>query len=123
MIEKKSLRVFGLIWATIFGFFCYKNNNNVILFFLSIFFVINSLFFPRFFTKTYIFQGWVKFGNFIGHINSKIIIFIMFFFIFLPTGILLKIFKKDLLKKKLNKNTISYFEKRNTQPGSMMNQF
>lgn len=123
MIEKKSLRAFGLIWAFILGIIGYFYDNNTILFALSFCFVISSILFPEIYVKIRIYQGWIKIGNFIGHINSKIIIFILFFFLFTPIGILLKIFKKDLLKKKLDKNKKSYFEKRVTQPGTMINQF
>lgn len=58
-----------------------------------------------------------------GKINSKIIIFILFYFIFLPIGLVFKILKKDLLKKKLDKSSNSYFIDRVTQPGDMKNQF
>mgnify|MGYP003350896461 CR=1 FL=1 len=39
---------------------------------LTILLFIISIFFPEIYFKTHIFQGWVKFGNFIGRINSKI---------------------------------------------------
>ena len=124
MIENKNtLRTFGYIWSFIFFLISYFNNFNSILLAASLLFLISSTFFPTIYVRTHIFQLWVKFGNFIGHINSKIIIFILFFFIFTPIGILLKIFRKDLLKKKLDKNKVSYFEKRQTQPGTMINQF
>jgi hypothetical protein len=58
-----------------------------------------------------------------GKVNSKIIISVLFFFIFAPIGIFLRLIKKDLLNKKLNKKVESYFVKRETQPGSMINQF
>ena len=123
MFEKKTLRTFGYIWAAILGIVGCINDFNTALLVASLCFFISATLFPNIYVKTYIFQLWVKFGNFFGNINSKIIIFALFFFIFTPIGILLKIFRKDLLKKKLDKDKESYFEKRSSQPGTMINQF
>ena len=75
------------------------------------------------FFKTHILQRWIQFGNLIGKINYTIIIFFLFFFIFTPMAILLKIFGKDLLNKKLDKNCESYFKPRTAPLSDMKNQF
>ena len=107
MIEKKSLRIFGLLWGLILAFFSYKNNSQLLIS-LSIFFFISSIIYPELFLKSYIYPGWIKLGNFIGGINSKIIIFILFFLIFTPMGIILKAIGKDFLKEyRQNKNFLS----------------
>lgn len=54
---------------------------------------------------------------------SKIIMFMLFYFMFTPIAFVLKIFKVDLLNKKLYKNTKSYWIDRETQPGSLKNQY
>jgi len=123
MPDKKTLRTFGYIWAAILAVAGYINDLNPILLATSLCFIVSATLFPKIYIKIHIFQCWIKFGNFIGHINLKIIIFALFFFIFTPIGILLKIFRKDLLKKRLDKNKESYFEKRSIQPGIMNNQF
>jgi hypothetical protein len=123
MPDKKTLRTFGIIWSVIFFVIGYKYNMNVFFLSASLFFIISAVFFPEIYFKIQIFQGWVKFGNFLGKINSKIIIFIMFFFLFVPIGLFLRLIRKDLLHKKLSKETASYFFKRLEQPGSMINQF
>lgn len=124
MPTTKDLRIFGYIWGAIFLLVSYLHNNFAVVYLLvSTTFFISATYCPNIYQKVYFYQLWIKFGNFIGHINSKIIIFILFFFMFVPIGLLLKLFRKDLLKKKLDKSLVSYFEKRKTQPGSMVNQF
>lgn len=123
MSDKKTLRTFGYIWALIFFVVSYTHEMNAIFLTISLCFFFSASFYPDLYTKTHLFQLWVKFGNLMGKVNSKIIISVLFFFIFTPIGIFLRLIKKDLLNKKLNKKAESYFVKREAQPGSMINQF
>ena len=65
---------------------------------------------------------WMKFGLLLGNIISPIIMGIIFFLIVTPIGILMKIFGKDPLNLK-NKNSSSYWIKKNKTKSSMKNQF
>ncbi len=123
-ISTKNLRVFGFIWAIIFAYLSYKNILSAKIFFVlfCVFFAI-SILQPQLFLKTRIYQNWVKFGNILGKINGFLISSILFFLIFTPAAIVLKILKKDLLNKKLNSSANSYFIDRKSQPGDMKNQF
>ena len=56
---------------------------------------------------------WIKFGIFLGKIISPIVLAILFFLVVTPIGFLLKIFKKDILNLEINKNTKTYWIKRN----------
>jgi len=58
-----------------------------------------------------------------GGIISKIIMFILYFGLFTPVSIFLKILGKDLLSKKVDKSKYSYWVNRKDQPQSMKNQF
>lgn len=69
------------------------------------------------------FMLWMQVGNFIGKTISKIVLLFLFYLIFTPISIFLKIFGKDLLKKRIDKNINSYWIKRVKQPESMKNQF
>ena len=51
---------------------------------------------------------WLKVGNVLGWINSRIILGIMFFLLIFPIGLLLKIFGKDAMSRKLDKDADSY---------------
>ncbi len=120
-ISSRDLRIFGLIWALIFAFFSYKFSQNFLIP-VAIFIIVSALR-PQLFTQIKFYQSWIKFGNFLGKINGFLISFILFYAVFMPAGIVLKLLKKDLLRKKLNKSASSYFIDRKTQPGDMKNQF
>ncbi len=51
---------------------------------------------------------WLKIGNVLGWINSRIILGIMFYLLIFPIGLLLKVFGKDAMNRKLDANNDSY---------------
>ena len=55
---------------------------------------------------------WIKLGELLGKIIAPVIMFLVFFTILTPTGIILKLFGKDLLKIKKNKASKSYWVNR-----------
>ena len=65
---------------------------------------------------------WFKFGVFLGEKLSPIIIGIIFFTVVTPTGLLMKIFKKDPLRLKKTKDKTYWIEKEDVK-SSMKNQF
>lgn len=46
-------------------------------------------------------QNWKRFAHFIGRVNTEIILFLFYFLIFVPFGLILKLFGHDPLKKKI----------------------
>tara|TARA_Y100000590_G_scaffold406667_1_gene496215 strand:+ start:1528 stop:1929 length:402 start_codon:yes stop_codon:yes gene_type:complete len=66
---------------------------------------------------------WFKFGILLGNIVSPIVMGILFFAVVTPTGLILRVFGKDLLGKKFDKEKKSYWIKRETPVGSMKRQF
>lgn len=66
---------------------------------------------------------WAKLGLLLNKIVSPVILFILFFFVFFPIGLLLKIFKKDVLSLKIDKTKKSYWIKSETTPTNMVDQF
>lgn len=127
-MNNKDLKTFGLIWAGIFliiAFFPLFKGHELRFWALytSLSFIAISLIYPQIYQQIYFYQGWIKFGNLVGKINSKIIIIVLFYAVFLPIGIILKILRKDLLRKRIDKLSPSYFIDRVTQPQNMKNQF
>lgn len=126
--EKKQLRIFGLIWSFIFAVFAFYpllkgKDLSVIPLALCVFFLVSSVFYPRLYKKVYFYQAWIKCGDFIGKINSYILICILFYGIFVPISFVLKAFGKDLLGKRMDKTADSYFIDRKDEPQDMKNQF
>ena len=65
---------------------------------------------------------WFKLGIFLGNFIAPIIMGIIFFFVVTPTGIIMKLLGKDLIKLKKN-NENSYWIEKNDIKTSMKNQF
>ena len=85
-----------------------------ILFFLS--FLSSSIFrIPNFI--------WFKFGIYLGSVMGPIIMALIFFFAFLPIGLVLRMFNKDLLKMKIHKKESSYWQERLDKMQPMRKQF
>ena len=64
---------------------------------------------------------WFKFGMLLGRIVSPVIMAFVFFCVVTPTGLIMKLFNKDLLKLK-RKNKKSYWIERKSK-SEMKNQF
>ena len=67
-------------------------------------------------------KAWIKFGELLGKIIAPIAMFVVFFVILTPLSLVIRIFKKDLLKVKYSKEK-SYWIKREKNIGSMKKQF
>ena len=65
---------------------------------------------------------WFKFGILLGSIIAPIVMGIVFFFVVTPTGLIMRIFRKDLLNLKENKKETYWLEKDNSN-SSLRNQF
>ena len=67
-------------------------------------------------------KGWFRFGIFLGNFIAPIVMGIVFFLVVTPTGILAKLFKKDLINLKKNNDKTYWVEKKETI-SNMKNQF
>ena len=67
-------------------------------------------------------QIWFKFGILLSKIISPIVMGTIFFLVVTPIGLLMKIFRKDLLNLKLNKDK-TYWIKKKDSNSNMKNQF
>ena len=65
---------------------------------------------------------WIKLGELIDKFISPIIIGIIYFLVLTPIGLLMKMFKKDLLNLKFSKNQ-TYWIRRKTKLNSMDKQY
>ncbi|MBP7710498.1 MAG: hypothetical protein KA100_05465 [Rickettsiales bacterium] len=123
-ITSRDLKIFGLIWAAIFAFVSFKSESlKVVAAVAATVFTCVSLIDPQIYLRTKIYQSWIKIGDFLGKVNGFLISAILFYVIFTPVAIVLRLLKKDLLNKKLNPSQSSYFIDRKEQPTSMKNQF
>lgn len=66
---------------------------------------------------------WLRFGEFMGNIVSKVILFLIYYLLVTPTGLIARLAGRDLLNKKIDSDAKSYWIPREKQPGPMDNQF
>jgi hypothetical protein len=66
---------------------------------------------------------WFKFGILLGSIVAPVVMALVYFLTVLPTGLIMRLLGKDLLKQKLDKGAKSYWIERTEPMGSMKNQF
>ena len=124
-IKIGSNRSFGIVFFIVFlviAFYPLINHENIRLWaiFLSILFLFLGLVNSQYLTPLN--RLWFKFGIFLAKIISPIVMGLVFFGIVTPTGILMRLFKKDLLNLK-NNDSKSYWIKRPKEKSSMKNQF
>jgi len=55
-----------------------------------------------------IYVVWMKLSHILGWINTKILLSIVFYLIFLPIGMIMRLFGKDPMHRKLEKNVTTY---------------
>ncbi len=122
--NKKFGYFFTLIFLIITGYFFLNKSLNLTYVFatisITLFFITiikaDLLLYPN--------KLWIKFGLLLGMIISPIVLGVLFFILFTPTAILMKLYGRDELRIKFKKNT-SYWILRETQinSDSFSNQF
>ena len=55
-----------------------------------------------------IYKVWMKFGHFMGRVNSTIILSVVFFMIFTPVSLFMKVIRRDALSKQFDNEVESY---------------
>ena len=65
---------------------------------------------------------WFRFGLSLGKIVSPIVMGLVYFFVVTPTGLIMRLFKKDLIMLKKNKKETYWIEKKKSE-SNMKNQF
>ena len=124
-IKISSNRSFGIVFFIFFLIVSlyplyFNGSLNIWALLLSVIFLILGLINSKILTPLNIL--WFKFGMLLGRIISPIIMGMVFFFVVTPTGLLMKLFNKDLLKLK-KKDTKSYWITKSNEKSSMKNQF
>ena len=123
--EQSSEKSFGVVFSIVFlivALYPLINSEGLriwalvvsIIFFLLAFLAPKILVLPN--------KLWFKFGLLIGSIVAPIVMAFVYFVSVVPTGLIMRLLGKDLLKQKLDKNAKSYWVKREPM-GSMKNQF
>ena len=124
-IKISSNKSFGIVFFIVFlliGLYPLINQQDIRIWSLIISFIFLILGLLNSSVLTPLNLLWFKFGILLGKIISPIIMGIVFFFVVTPIGLIMRLFKKDLLKLKKN-NAKSYWIERSRNESNMKNQF
>ena len=104
MSSNKSFGVLFFIVFLIIGLWPLKNNQdpNLILIGISAIFLTLGVFNSKILTPFN--KSWIKLGELLGKIIAPIIMGVIYFFILTPISLLVRLFGKDLLNLKKNKD-------------------
>ena len=105
----RDIRITFTVFSIIFLIYSYRHYPSV-LSYLSLIIAFILLFFLTFFPYRLIplFERWLKITRIIGKFNTKVILLIIFGLIFIPTGIVRRLFGKDPMQRKFRAG--SYWE-------------
>ncbi len=59
-----------------------------------------------------IYRAWITFSIILGYFVSRVILTLIFLFVITPTGLLMRLFAKDPMERKLDPNKATYWQKR-----------
>ena len=124
-IKIGSNKSFGIVFAIVFSLIALwplLKGNEIRLWSLIISLIFLILGFMNSKILTPLNKLWFKLGIFLGNFIAPIIMGIIFFFVVTPTGIIMKLLGKDLIRLKKN-NEDSYWIKKKDIKSSMKNQF
>jgi len=111
-LDKAGYREFGLIMATVivllFGLlFPWVFNLKMVIWpwALSSILFCWALLIPN--TLVFIYKPWMMLGHYVGIFNTKVILVFVFFFVFTPVALLLKLLGKDAMNRKFKDKSIN----------------
>lgn len=114
--ELKDLRQFGIVLAAILGVFgaihFFKHRVGLYPWFFSAGFLVlcAAIFLPR--ALRLVYAAFLKVAHALGWFNTRLILIFIYFVILTPISIIMKVFGKDMLHRKIDKHASSYWIKR-----------
>ena len=124
-VKLSSNRSFGVVFFIVFlliGLYPLLKGNDLRIWSLIISFIFLALGLINSRILTPLNRLWFKFGLLLGKFISPIIMVIIFFIVVTPIGIIMRLFKKDLLNLKFNKKETYWIDKKGPK-SKMKNQF
>ena len=124
-IKISSNRSFGIVFFVVFlliALYPLLEGNDLRIWSLIISFIFLALGLINSKILTPLNRLWFKFGLLLGKFISPLIMGIIFFVVVTPIGIMMRLFKKDLLNLKYNKKE-SYWIEKSGPKSKMKNQF
>ncbi len=111
--DRATLRKFGLTMAVCFAMitaviFLRHGYSTVIISVISLSFLLFAVTIPALLKYFYI--AWMKFAFILSWFNTRLLLCVIFYLIFSPIGLLMRLFKIDLLDRRFNRTRQSYWK-------------
>ncbi len=100
--EKRDIRIVFLIFSAIFGVLAWRHYPSILSYaFTGVVLVLLPLvaFAPTLLRP--LFKLWMKLAQAVGWFNTQVLLTIVFILIFIPTGLIMKLLRKDPMKRKM----------------------
>jgi O-antigen/teichoic acid export membrane protein len=123
-VKTRQLRSFGLIVGGVFAFIgvwpkvYHSASPRLWALVLAAVLILPALISPSSLRPFY--QGWMRVGQLLGWINTRVILGIIFYLLFLPVGLIMRLLGKDSMNRKFDSGATTYRVPRHAQPASHM---
>ena len=110
--DRKQIKNFGILFCAVLCllsiWFMFRGKSWALsLIPCGLFFLFFGVFFYKFLVPFY--KMWMLFGIIMGWIVSRVILIVLFYLVFTPINLLLKIMRKDILDQNISKEKTSYW--------------
>lgn len=111
--DRKTLKRFGLTMSVLLlivaALLFFRQRQVYLLFYVTaLLFLISGLLAPDKLKSVYIL--WMRFAYGLSWVNTRIVLTLVFFIIFTPLGLIMRLFRRDPLERKLNRQEGSYWK-------------
>ena len=100
--ERRDIRIVFIIFSAIFEVFAWRHYPSILSYVLiGLVLVILPIMAFSPITLRPVFKLWLKIGHAVGWFNTQVLLSVVFIVIFIPTGLVMRLFRKDPMKRKL----------------------
>ena len=100
--EKRDIRIVFIIFSAIFAVFAWRHYPSILSYVLIglVLVILPIVAFSPIILRP-VFKLWLKVAQTIGWFNTQLLLSIVFMLIFIPTGLIMRLFRKDPMKRKM----------------------
>ncbi len=100
--EERDIRIVFLIFSAIFGVFAWRHYPSIASYVLIglVLIMLPIIAFSPIMLRP-VFNLWLKIAHAIGWFNTQVLLTIVFILVFIPTGLIMRLFRKDPMKRKM----------------------
>ena len=120
-IDRSPVRIrkfgylFGVIGLGVAGYLLYWGNAAWVWWATGgVLFAVCGLLVPSLLKPVYV--AWMAFAFVLGWVNTRVLLGLFFYLVVTPVGLVLRLARKDLLDKKIDRNAGTYWKKREKKP-------